>query len=195
MEEKNKGKMILKGLAETRKFFGQVSLLIRTAEENLKEEGWEPISSSYQSSDITSHLLHPQKWMPRWVARFFVNEEHEDILVYVGVLLDGAGAWSGFKEPWFTCGLFQYLTGERPRDNWKPQWLEWVDTHLYFEKDSDGKFHLRKYSPEEKEYESISGESTMALPLMEITDANALEEKVIVPLLEEIRNICRTNEK
>ena len=185
----NKGQIILKGLAETRRFFEQVSLLIRTAEEDLKEQGWEPISSSYQSFDITSHLSRPQKWMPRWVVRFFINDEHENILIYIGVLLDGAGTWAGFREPWITCGLFEYLEEKSPHENWA---LDWVTTHLDFEKDPDGKFRLREYPPEERESESISKESTMALPLVEITDVNTLKEKVIVPLIEEIRNISRT---
>lgn len=183
MEKENRGKLILKGLAETRRFFEQVSLLIRTAEESLKEWGWEPISSSYQSSDITSHLLRPKKWMPRWVSRFFVNEEHENILVYIGVLLDGAGTWAGFRELWVTCGLFEYLHGKDPRENWA---LDWVTTHLFFERDSDGKFHWREYPPDESKSEGILREATMALPLIKVTNADDLKFKVTDPLLKEI---------
>jgi len=192
MKQNNNGQMILNGLAETREFFEQVSLLIRTAEEDFREKGWELISSSSECSDVTRQLSRPQKWMPRWVARLFINDEHENILIYVGVLLDRVGSWAGFREPWITCGLFEYLSGKNPHVNWD---LNWVTTHLESEKDPDGKFNLREYPPMERESESILKESTMALPLVEITDANALKQKIIVPLLEEISNICRTDDE
>lgn len=185
MEKENRGQLILKGLSDTRRFFEQVSLLIRTLEESLKEQGWEPVSTSNQSSDVTSHLSKPKKWMPRWVSRFFVNEEHKDLLVYVGVLLDEAGTWAGFREPWVTCGLFQYMAGKTPSDNWA---LDWVTSHLLFERDPDGKFYSRQYEHDEMESEGILREMTMALPLVAVTSAEDSKRKIIDPLLEAVES-------
>ena len=167
MEKENRGQLILKGLSDTRRFFEQVSLLIRTLEESLKEQGWEPVSTSNQSSDVTSHLSKPKKWMPRWVSRFFVNEEHKDLLVYVGVLLDEARTWAAFREPWE---------------------LDWVTSHLLFERDPDGKFYSRQYEHDEMESFGILREMTMALPLVAVTSAEDSKRKIIGPLLEAVES-------
>lgn len=189
MEKEDRGQLILQGLSDTRRFFEQVSLLIRTLEESLKEQGWEPVSTSNQSCEITSHLSKPKKWMPRWVSRFFINEEHKDLLLYVGVLLDEpldeAGTWAGYREPWVTCGLFQYMTGKTPDSSWK---LDWVTTHLYFKKDPDGKFQLRQYSHDETAGEGILREMTMALPLIAVTSAEDAKCKIIDPLIKAVES-------
>ncbi|MBT9147553.1 MAG: hypothetical protein DDT32_01312 [Syntrophomonadaceae bacterium] len=181
------GQQILEGLIQTRKFFEQISLLLRTAEDLLKESGWDNHSSSMKSSDITSHLYQPRKWMPREVSRFFINEEHEDILIYVGVLLGQEGNWGGFKEPWITCGLFQFLPDKNPREKFTN--LLWVTQHLADESDPDGTFHTHKWPPEKQEELNLLYDATLALSLVQITSAQDLKQKIIVPLLEEVSKV------
>ncbi|MBT9132499.1 MAG: hypothetical protein DDT32_01224 [Syntrophomonadaceae bacterium] len=181
------GQQILDGLIQTRKFFEQISLLLRTAEDLLKESGWDNHSSSMKSSDTTSHLYHPRKWMPKEVSRFFVNEEHKDLLTYVGVLLDQEGAWRGFNEPWITCGLFQFLPDKNPHEKFNS--LSWVTQHLVDERDPDGNFYTYEWPPEEQEGLNLLYDATLALPLVQIRSAEDLKQKIIVPLLEEVRKV------
>lgn len=189
MAKEEKGQLILRGLAEARKFFEQVSLLIRTAEEDLKNNGWEEDSNSNQSSDVTSHLSKPARWMPHWISRFFTSEDHKDLLLYIGVLLDQAGGWTGFREPWVTCGLFQYQHEKiEMREKWE---LNWITAHLDQKRDPDGSFYERAYELEEQESEGILGEWTMALPLIEIGDAEELKRKFIEPLLNQVNIISQ----
>ena len=109
------GAQILTGLAQARAFFRQISLMLRTAEDMLIEEGWESIWGR-RSSSITSDYLRPDRWMPRDIYRFYIanKEEEEDsssngLVIYTGVLLDQESAWSGFTEPWVTCGVFKMI--------------------------------------------------------------------------------------
>lgn len=188
------GQQILKGLAETREFFKQISLMLRTAEELFSERGWEDATGGKKCSNITSHLYHPESWMPQDICRLYLstaeNEENKDLILCVGVLLDREKAWGGFKEPWITCGLYQFAPGRKPE---RPQGGEawWVTTHLDDKHDPDGTFYRCTYSSEEQEQWGIVYQATMALPLVQITSADDLRQKVVDPLLEEISKVER----
>ena len=150
MTETN-GRQILTGLAETRKFFEQVSMLIRTAEDILRDEGWEAVFGN-KCADVTSHLYHPKKWMPSEVYRFFVagedSEVDKDKVLFIGVLLEDKDGWGGFQEPWVTCGLYQFNVD---KDVSKSIDWSWVTTHLYDKYDADGTFQDYECSPEDQD--------------------------------------------
>ncbi len=191
MTETN-GRQILTGLAETREFFQQVSLLIRTAEDSLRDEGWVTLFGN-KCTDIKGHLYEPKNWMPTKIYRFFVEEEEDgdnkDKVLFVGVLLDGAGSWSGFQEPWVTCGLYQFNTEKF--DVTKFSYWDWVRAHLDDKHDADGVFHEYECSPEEQEeWEGLIYQATMALPLTAIDSAQTLKEKIIEPLLLKVAEVA-----
>lgn len=185
------GKQIITGLSDTRRFFEQVSLLIRTAEEFLRDEGWDTLFGN-KCADITGHLYKPRKWMPAEVYRFFVagedSEENRDMVLFVGVLLDSDGAWGGFKEPWVTCGLYQFNTEKfdvRKFGDW-----DWVRTHLNGQYDADGEFKPEKpTSEDQEEWGDLVYQATMALPLTAIDSAQALKDKILEPLLQKVVSV------
>jgi hypothetical protein len=182
------GHQILIGLIETRKFFDQISLLIRTTEDLLRDEGWEPLLGN-KCADLSAHLYRPKKWMPREIYRFFIvsedGEENRDMVIFTGVLLDVENAWGGFQEPWVTCGLYQFNTEKF--DVTKFGYWDWVRAHLDDKHDADGIFHEYKCSPEEQEeWEGLVYQATSALPLTAIDSAQALKQKLIEPLLQKV---------
>lgn len=190
------GQQILAGLAETRKFFEQVSLLIRTAEDCLRDAGWDNLFGN-KCAEITGHLYKPRSWMPTDIYRFFVasedSEENRDLILFVGVLLDREGAWSGFKEPWITCGLYQFSPDVNVREF---RYWDWVRAHLDDQHDPDGDFYVYVCSPEEQqEYDGLMYEAIMALPLVAITSAEDLKQKFIDPLLQEISRVPNRDEE
>ena len=136
------GKQILSGLAETRRFFGQVSQLMQAADGMLAEEGWEAFSTN-RCTDLTGSLLHPRRWMAQNIYRFYRLSDGDntgagdDIIIVLGVVLDRDGAWVGFQEPWLTFGLYQYFPGHNP---WKFRWEDWIDVPLENKVDPDGTF-------------------------------------------------------
>ena len=179
------GRQILTGLAETRKLFEQISMLIRTAEDILRDEGWETLFGN-KCADITGHLYKPARWMPSEVYRFFVagedSEVDKDKVLFVGVLLEDKGGWGGFREPWVTCGLYQF---NADKDVSKFTHWSWVAAHLEYKYDPDGAFHESEFTSEEQE-DGLVYMATMALPLVSLDSAQALKEKIIEPLLQNI---------
>lgn len=166
---------------------------MRTAEDLLIEKGWASATTSMKAADITSHLYQPQKWIPKGISRFFLNEEVKNVLVYVGVLLDWDYSWKGFDEPWVTCGVFQFMQGVDPTEDLE---LEWIDAHLTDQHDPDGTFYPYRWPQEKIESEESEGEiyrATMALPLVGIKNADDLEKRVITPLLEEVAKIKKVS--
>ncbi len=190
MTETN-GRQILTGLAETREFFQQVSLLIRTAEDSLRDEGWVTLFGN-KCTDITGHLYKPKNWMPTKIFRFFVEEEEDgdnkDKVLFVGVLLDGAGSWSGFREPWMTAGFYQFDADKKDVtkfDSWG-----WISAQLENEREPDGKFQEYELTSEEREKDYLVYWTTMALPLVSIDSAQTLKEKIIEPLLQKVAEVA-----
>jgi hypothetical protein len=185
METSNTGKQILAGLKETRIFFEQVSLLMRTVDVQLFEKEWVNAlkTNPKRSSDISSDLNQPQKWMPRMVSRLYINPDKNNIIVYAGVLLDAETAWKGFDEPWLTGGLFKYLPGKNVMDN---PFIEWIDAHLVDEHNADGKFYRFSWKKADVGEDGEYYRSTMALPLIEFQSTDDLTTKIIEPLMNEI---------
>lgn len=193
----NDGAQILKGLTQTRNFFKQVGLLIRTAEELLLETGWESIGGR-KSSNITSDYLRPERWMPQDIYRFYVESNEEDdssnsnLVIYTGVLLDQEAAWDGFTEPWVTCGIYKFKQAFKA-ENFN-YWV-WIRAALDDEHGPDGLFHEYDFSESEEEDEELLHQAVMALPLIRITDAESLNQLIIIPLLKKIAEIQDNEEQ
>ena len=66
------GEKIFEGLVEARKFFTQISLLLKTACDWLNKEGWK---DDGVSNNTSQHILKPQQWMPYNIFRFFVADD------------------------------------------------------------------------------------------------------------------------
>jgi len=187
----NDGAQILTGLAQTRNFFRQISLMLRTADDMLVEEGW--LSNwGTRSSNITSNYLRPDNWMPRDIYRFYIAGDEEEsgdnrLVIYVGVLLDQEDAWDGFVEPWITCGVFKMIPkfGVKDFNYW-----EWVRAIFDDNYEPDGEFH--EYITSESEIEEgwdLLYQAVMALPLVYITDSESLKTKILDPLLKQIEEM------
>jgi len=185
------GAQILAGLAQARVFFRQISLMLRTAEDMLMEEGWESIWGR-RSSNITSDYLRPERWMPRDIYRFYIaNKEEKDnsssngLVIYTGVLLDQEGVWEGFTEPWITCGAFRF----KPDFDIKGfNYWDWVRSALDDKHEPDGVFHEYVLENEEED-EELLFQAIMALPLIRVTEAEVLKQLIIAPLLQKIDEI------
>jgi len=192
------GAQILNGLMQTRKFYQHVALLIRTAEELLMKAGWESIGGR-KSSNITSDYLHPERWIPRDIYRFYIesNEEqpgiNSNLIAYTGVLLDQENAWAGFTEPWVTCGVYNFHQ-EFQVINFN--YWTWVRAALDDKHEPDGSFSKFDFSEsEEEEDDELLYQAVMALPLVRITDSESLNQLIIDPLLKKIAEIKQNEEE
>ena len=181
------GKQILSGLAETRRFFGQVSQLMQAADGMLAEEGWEAFSTN-RCTDLTGSLLHPRRWMAQNIYRFYRLSDGDntgagdDIIIVLGVVLDRYGAWVGFQEPWLTFGRYQYFPGHNP---WKFRLEDWIDVPLENKVDPDGTFSTWDNPENDPEIdEGLLHQAYGAVPLVSIQDASDIKNTVVDPLIE-----------
>jgi len=138
------GKNILKMVEQIRKLCEQISLLLRTADEQMGKEGWEAYNNVVLSESSAS-LLAPEKWFPHELFRFYKNGDYPHLLAYVSVLLDSY-SYSGLDkyeeeltEPLVTAGFFDYGQGKQVGDNWEYWYSRWYG---YMEKrKDDGTIH------------------------------------------------------
>jgi hypothetical protein len=177
------GMQIPEGLAQARRFLGEISLFLQAADGMLEEVGWE-CSSGNRCTDLTGHVLRPKEWMPRTLHRFYglpVGDEGGEgklVTLFLGVLLDRAPGGGGFQEPWLTYGLFEHLI------DYRYTWSEWVEASLDDGHEPDGIFHFGDKSSEDPGYDPALYHQVMAgIPLISIESSDDLKRIVIDPLL------------
>jgi len=188
--EISNGKQILKGLAETRSFFGKVSLMLRTADDLMGENQWKKLDN--RTCFLSGVIYNPKYWMPVNLHRYYTADENmennKDLLVFIAVLLDRDNAWSGFDEPWITCGFFKFRPKKDPKVGWR--WDDNLEeSYLELKKEANGEFQLHTYSEKEEYGDRLVYEEYMALPLVEITSADELKAKIVDPLLGRISDL------
>ena len=178
------GMQILAGLAQARRFLGEISLLLQAADSMLGEVGWE-CSSGNRCTDLTGHVLKPKEWMPRTIYRSWGlpvgdNEEGGKLIsLFLGVLLDREATESRFQEPWLTYGMFEHLT-----DYKRYTAVEWAEEPLDDGHEPDGIFRSWDNSPEDPgDDPALLHQTIAAIPLISIESADDLKGIVINPLL------------
>ena len=185
----NDGENILKLFKQTRQVCEQVSLLLRTADEQMIKADWKS-EGNYAISDLSYTILNPAQWIPIVVFRFYKHKEFPNRLAYVSVLLDDH--WNRrytIKEPFVTAGFFDYGKAE-VEDNWEYSYARYYG---YLSKDhnlkADGQpFQFdRTMLPTDLQGEFENGK-VFALPLISIANAKDVESQVTDKLLSLLRD-------
>ena len=110
------GESILMMVEQVRKFCEEVSLLLRTIDDQMDSSDWNSFASA-SISDSSLSIANPAQWIPICIFRFYVHKEYPKIhpghLAFVSVLLDDE--WDRkytIKEPLITAGYFDYGKAE-----------------------------------------------------------------------------------
>lgn len=181
------GKNILEMVQQIRKLCEQISLLLRTVDEQMSNEGWEAWNNVVLSESSAS-LLASEKWFPHELFRFYIREEHPEILVFVSILLDSY-SYSGLDkyedeltEPLVTAGYFDYGQGKKVGDweYWYARWFGYME-----DRKDDGTIHESKMDWQKGWDETYPFQSYKCFgrPLTSITNAQDVESKIVNPLL------------
>jgi hypothetical protein len=180
MSEKGKG--VLEAVRGFRKFMGDVALLLRTADEPLAGHGWAPEGNT-ATSDNSGAIYAPERWIPHYLCRFFESEKRPDVLVFVAVILDDLDSNPfPLQEPLVTAGCVKYSKEAADWEWWYAKIALWAPGF-----EADGNIHefTAENVPEASDM-GVLGGKVLALPLVDIEDATALEQKVIEPLVKAI---------
>ncbi len=176
------GKNISGMVAQMRKLCAQIALLLRTANDMMKEKGWECVSNA--TADASYSLSKPRWWIPQYFCQYWTNKDNSGKLSFVSIILDNRDNESSIqiKEPLLMAGWFDYGPGSEVGD-WKSEYCTY---HVYMPGRKDDGTPLfadpKKAWPEEK-YPFIRI-STFGVPLITVTDTESLKSRIIDPLLK-----------
>jgi len=191
------GKTIKEIFNQTRGIFKDVSLLLRTVEEQMTKEEWEAPTTTATAGG-SSAIQNPDAWLPYEVFRFFYNnEEHPNFLVFVSVLLDTPRKKEyEIDEPLITAGFFDFGKTKVEYNNFSWDYSKWYGL-LYKEVKKKGENveygHIisRKYETQEQEEKKYPFQSVkcFAWPLTTIKNSADVESKITKQLIQLLQSV------
>jgi hypothetical protein len=176
------GKEFLAALNQVRNLFEEMSRLLSTADASMQEAGWKPLKGSQVTAEMSWAIYAPRQWMPSYLCRFYENATKPHLLPCVSLLLGvyEASEQGLLTEPLIAASLCDYGKGNKVA-GWQYHYCNW---HLWSpNRKDDGTVCTvdpMKVWPEEKCQATLI--SSFALPLMTITDAASLKERITLPL-------------
>jgi hypothetical protein len=187
------GKNLLNLIKETKKVYEQISMLLRTVDEQMEERDWEDVGGTV-TSDKSGSLYNPEKWSPYFLFRYYTCDKNKNILAYVSVLIDDdVDEWYKIEEePLITAGYFEYNKKNINGDDyyWSfAQWFGLMEKHQKngkIESYKNWKEDLKKtgiYGSNIKIIEPIEKWKCFGLPLTSITNSQDIEIKIVTRLL------------
>lgn len=176
----SEGKDIYRAVDQVRTLCKEIGLLLQTAETQLGSHGWIMANRAAAAGGSTS-IDFPAKWVPESVHRFMKHERRERLLSFVSVILENLDQPDRLDEPLVTAGWIDF--GQTGESLWYPELSRW---HLYNPNRSDDGIS-REFQPgnefSAKARENVHCACTLAVPLVNIIHADALENLVIHPFL------------
>lgn len=88
MTDVAQGQALLKSVSQMREFFAEVSLLLRTADEQMVRRGWDTAFSNYCVIGTSQSVQYPAQWMPYFVYRLYKLKPTETRLAFICAILD-----------------------------------------------------------------------------------------------------------
>jgi len=176
---------VVEGFRELRKFCGQVSLLLRTADGLMQDVDWEPELGSTPMADLSKSLHEPDSWLPCYFCRFYKHPGHLHLVAFISVLIEDVEEPAHIDEALLTAGWIDYGVGNK-RGDWKRWFCQW---HLWMtNREDNGRLHEQDPRKEwkEKAPEGVVKAVTFGYPLDEITSGESLKDTIVDRLISEI---------
>ena len=179
------GKNILRLVKQMRELCQQVSLLLRTADEQMTKAEWDSEGNNAVAG-ISYSIMNPAEWIPIMIFRFYKNKDYPRRLAFVSVLLDDH--WERkytIKEPLVSAGFFDHADGELSDDDWD-YWYSRVFGYLSKDHNlkADGQpFQFNRTMLSADKQGKIKSGTVFALPLVLLTNADDVGSQVTVRLI------------
>jgi hypothetical protein len=179
------GQDIVKAVSQVRGLFEQVGLVLQSVESRMKERGWEPRSGNTSVAGASYTMNYPKNWLPYFVFRFYKHKSFPSKLVAMSVILDDESGEGRVAEPIASGIVFDYGEGIEIQNDWNFNYAGW---HIYMpdynaNSSNDGTVLRCKPTAHWREDNCTAVDaSAFGVPLVEIADAKALLDRVVVPL-------------
>ena len=176
---------IVNGFRTLRKFCGQVSLLLTTADGLMQELDWRQAAGSTAIADLSKSVHSPDGWLPCYFCRFYEHSEYKHLLVFISVLVEEIEQPELIDQAIVTAGWIDYGVGNKRGDwqYWFSQWHLWMSepTHDGRLREDDTRVEWKTNAPK-----GVLKAATFAHPLDEITSGDVLKERIVTRLVAEI---------
>ena len=182
------GHDIYKALKDIEALYGQVALLLRTADAYMTsaEHGFKTMFGSTSVAEGSASIKHPDQWYSHAAFRFFTPpQDDKHVAAWASVILCPFASDQDkvkFTEPLVSVGWTRY---PGPVVNQKVYW--WSRLATYTPEARDGaKGHYWKGEDGVPGMHGNIEEWCMATPLMEIKDSETLVKKMLTPLVDSL---------
>jgi hypothetical protein len=184
------GRNILKAVRAIRRLFGDISLLLQTADIPMAEGGWKPKEN--QAVRYAGILSYGSDLMPCEIFRVYGSDSAPHLETMISVILDDRTDSGLLDEPLIATMLFDYGVSEKVKGGWNAEYAGW---HLAIPGRRDDGVAV---SADATTFPTICGYNvrarhkirkltSMAVPLTDIADEHALRNKIVAPLLKTLR--------
>lgn len=176
MNDNQKGHQITSAFLYVQQVFKECQRLIFKIDHKLAPE-WGNLYGNRITRDVSSSLQDPDRWIVE--AIFRVYESSKDSLVNKCITITYWG--NDVEQPVITAGKIVYSDTSK-RDHWDLWniWFYWTDTNENNGYELDGKVNYFQ----SEDCKHIKEAYVFSLPLIDMTDDEAIMEKIIKPLKE-----------
>jgi hypothetical protein len=186
------GNELLLSMRQLACFYRDISVLLKTGEAALEKAGWQSMGNT-AIANRSSSIGSPDYWAPYYLFRFFSSNRYKTLLAFVSVILDLPEEPRRITEPLVSAGWMDLGKEKMDSDAWE---YSHATLHCWMpDRRDDGTFisvNPQKDWPDDG-YD-ISFLSTLAQPLVAVSNSQSLEEKIIKPLLDEITKFTQKRE-
>jgi|SRR6266496_5707509 hypothetical protein len=182
----NDGVNIVAALRGLRELCAQIALLLSSADKLMSRDGWITIPGGNVYGRLAYTLAEPRRWIQQDIFRFYKNPKLRHLACFVSVILDDVEQPHNITVPLLTAGFFDDGVGNESgvsEKNFNYSLARW---HLNMpNRNDDGNLIQVEHEPTPKE--SFKRVATVAVPLLSITDNQDLQNKIITPLLQAVK--------
>lgn len=193
------GMNIVNMVKQMKRLCKDISLLLRTVDEQMGEEGWESVTDNRCMAYSSNSIVAPSCWAPSEAGRFYANEDTPGILAFCSVLIDDdRDDYYTVREALVTAGYFDYgrqQISHKVGNGWEYYYMRYYG---YVAQDQDNPtadgriLVLTEKEIEEHDWDAeFDSLKCFAFPLVSIKNATDLESKITRKLLDLIPDKSR----
>jgi hypothetical protein len=176
----------LKLFAQVKQIFKQTSLLLLTADEQMKKANWKS-ESKYATEGYSYSIDNPAQWLTSVAFRFYKHRNYPHHLVYISVLFDGDHeGYYTIQEPYVTAGILDFGNAEASlKGDYADYWYSRYFGYLLKDDKAkpDGKVYDFENEKLDKDIGRFKSAKVFGVPLVSISNATDVESQITNKLL------------
>ena len=178
----DKGTSITTAVRQMGKLYESISLLLKSAEEELNTMGWKA-DRSLAMGGSSNAIYGFRQWAPHYVFRFLPADTKPKQLLFISVILDDVDDPNAVTEPILGMGWFRYAQGAEKTDR---RWRHAKQLPLLVkplgELPATEWQVLKLEDVADAEACGIAEAKVFAVPLVSVTNSDQLLDQFIRPL-------------